>query len=242
MKELVTVVIPISEAALTPTESHCLLTYQEFLSGFPMTFLCPPSLKKSEVHQKICPDADFVSCDERYFQSAGGIAKLLLDPDLYEQFSWSRYLLVANLTTKITKNELAYWCRQGYDLVQQVPPFEEKKTTKDRLTRRINPTGYLETYKTESREYDERAGFSLRKVEAMSKLLKKKKRSIYHFFSSNPGVHHDALFWEYYTNRWTPDLITPNAISRSRFANSEPFEPNSELPFAITGVGNSAMK
>lgn len=242
MKELVTLIIPVSTPELSAPEAYCLRTYQEHLSGFPITFIGPEPLKKSEVYRELCPEADYVALDDRYFVARGGLAKLLLNSELYEQFSWSRYLLVGNLTTRITKNELAYWCRQGYDLVQQFPSFEKHKNQRDYLTKRLNPSGYLATYQAQTREFDRTGGFSLRKVDTMAKLVKKKKRAIHNFFTSNPTLDSDALFWEYYANRWTPELLVPNTISRDRFADSGPFASTAEMPFAITGIETVTSK
>ncbi|MPR36783.1 DUF5672 family protein [Salmonirosea aquatica] len=238
MTELVTVLVPLFGLPLTPLETYSLQTCQRHLGDFPITFLKSDSLTLSDEVRSICPTADSVSFDPRYLANRTGYTKLLLGENLYEQFSWSRYLLILELNTVVTKNELAYWCRQGYDLIQAFPTFDEKVSPVRSMVRRFSPTAHLAPQSYERQTFERSAGISLRRVKSFQKLVRRKKRSMNRFLTDYPDPQNDSLFWEYFVNRWRPELITPNALARRHFAqNQASFNrvpaPNL-IPFSIT--------
>lgn len=238
MKELVTVVIPIFEGALAGHQKLILQSYQNHLGDFQITFLKGESKYPLDEYLEICPKADHILFDDRYFTNRASVTKLLLSQELYEMFGWSRYLLIGNLHSAVVKNELAYWCRQGYDLIQPGPSHEINTNWADSIRKRLNPKEHIGKFAAETREYDRAGGFSLRKVDTMQKLVKRKKRAIYHFMNAFPAVSNDSVFWEYYTNRWSPELLTPQAIIRDRFAKIQSGAFDGEKPFALLGITN----
>lgn len=240
MKEPVTILIPVFNAPLTAVAMNSLATVQAQLGEFPITFIKGESFTQVEELAEFCPSADFVSFDDRYFSSRTGYAKLLLGRELYDYFGWSRYLLICEMNTVITKNELAYWCRQGYDFIQPYPHFTAPQPLTATLTKRITPQTFLQNNLVDFVAFGHSSGISLRSNEAFQKLTKRKRRDIQGYLASASDVVNDALFWELYTNRWWPDLNTPTVLSRNRFAQSATFAASrrgeSEKPFAISGL------
>ena len=47
--------------------------------------------------------------------------------EFYERFNWADYLLIHELNSWIVKDELKYWCNQGYDFLKAAPVFENEK-------------------------------------------------------------------------------------------------------------------
>lgn len=59
--------------------------------------------------------------DDAYFEDNKGLARLFMNPDFYDRFSWSEFMFLFKPNTLIVKNELRHWCRQGYDYIQADP-------------------------------------------------------------------------------------------------------------------------
>ena len=240
MKEPVTIVIPVLELPLPAVAMNSLATVHEHLGDFPITFIKGHGLTDVAELTEFCPTADFYSFDDRHFSSRKGYAQLLLSAEFYESFGWSRYLLICEMNTVITKNELSYWCRQGHAFIQPQPEFMTGAAGVLSLKRRVDPAGFLEDQQREVLEFSRLAGISLRNTEVFRKLARRKRRAIHRYLTSGLDAPNDAPFWEFYPNRWWPELNTPVALSRRRFAQSRIFAAkpagNPELPFAISGL------
>ncbi len=240
MKEPVTILIPVFEKTLTAVAMNSLASVHTHLSDFPITFIKGESFTETQELTDFCPKADFVSFDDRYFSSRTGYAKLLLGDELYYNFGWSRYLLVCEMNTVITRNELAYWCRQGYDFIQPWPDFMANQSAAINVHKRFKTQNFIRDNKENLSHFAQECGISLRNIEAFQKLIKSKKRSVSRFLSSTEPIENDAIFWELFANRLWPDLNTPTSLSRNRFAQygiqPADFAKASESPFAITGL------
>ncbi len=240
MKEPVTIIIPVFSLPLTAVAMNSLSTVQEHLGDFPITFIKSEKLTQIEELTEFCPTADFVSFDDRYFSTRTGYTKLLLTPELYQNFGWSRYLLICEMNTVITKNELAYWCRQGYDFIQLFPDFLANSSVLVSIRKRFSRQDFLKKHYAGLDKFRKSCGISLRNVEAFQKLTKRKQRSIHRYLASATDLENDAIFWEFHTNRWWPEINTPTALSRKRFAQSANFVAasagSSESAFAISGL------
>ena len=240
MTELVTVLIPLFGTPLTPIEKYVLQTCQKHLGDFPITFLKSESLNLPDEVREICPDADSVSYDPVFFANRVNYTKFLLGGGLYEQFSWSRYLLILELNSAITKNELAYWCRQGYDFIQPIPAKEIPLSILGKLKRKFNPTSFYPAGSEIKTTFERNSGISLRRVKAFQKLVARRKRTINRFLSNYPDPENDSLFWEYYVNRWRPELITPNSLARAHFAQPQAAlkaaPTANQVPFSLTNL------
>ncbi|TDB64489.1 DUF5672 family protein [Arundinibacter roseus] len=234
MKELVTILIPLSDKDLTPFQKKNLASCQAHLGDFQITFIKADCNECVAEVLEICPKADFFSVDDRYFTASQGLAKFLLSEELYDMFSWSRFLLWFDMNSYVHRNELAYWCRQGYDLIQLYPAFDTNLTQMDQWRRIINPGKSILLEKEIYRSFQHSAGFSLRRVDVFQKLVRKKKSLIFSFFQEMSGIDsaNDSLFLEYYLNRWRTDLAIPNQISRNRFVHLDHLLMQEEMPFA----------
>lgn len=245
MKEPVTILIPDFYQPLTPIERYALVSIQAHLGDFPITFLKAESENLWFELSEICPGADSFSYDDRYFATRHSFSKLLLGNQLYEDFGWSTYLLVLEINTHINKNELAYWCRQGYDFIQPAPRFAIEEGWWEATQRRLNPAIFMKQQKDSILANAQSSGISLRKVETFKKITRRKKRAIHRYLAEGPKAGNDASFWEFYVNRWHPELLVPNQIGRDFFA--KPFVDDalkaqqSIQPFAYTGLTEESV-
>ena len=55
--------------------------------------------------------------DKAYFESLSGYNKLMLSKQLYQRFMAYEYMLIYQLDAYVFRDELEYWCRQGYDYI-----------------------------------------------------------------------------------------------------------------------------
>ena len=144
------------------------------------------------------------------------------------------------MNTVIVKNELAYWCRQGYDFIQPCPEFLAERTLKDSVKKHLDPQSFIQNNKAELAAYGKASGVSLRNIDAFTKLTRRKRRTINRYLAANSTLENDAIFWELHANRWWPELNTPTPLSRNRFAQSSAVvtqtNSDAEKPFAISGL------
>jgi len=65
-----------------------------------------------------------------YFQSLKGYNQLLLSKDFYFRFLSYEYILICQLDTYVFRDELTYWCNEGYDYIG-APWFNKFKSHED---------------------------------------------------------------------------------------------------------------
>ena len=243
MKELVSVIIPILNPDLNPVEERILHHSLEMLANYPIIFITFPNADLSIVreHQK---EIDVVYFAKEYFQSRQALAKLFLMSDFYEQFSWSSFLLVHELNSWVLKDELHYWCKQGYDYLRAAPllphDFSLSKFQRikglDQSDRLILGNSFQDN------------GLYLCLVERMAKSLKNKQKKAYEYRHDDKLANGDAVFWEAEVNRFWPNLRRPTAIVQNYFAQHADQQVSlitgivDKLPFALTGINNKNIE
>lgn len=55
--------------------------------------------------------------DSKHFESIAGYNLLMLDKSFYSRFSNYQYMLIYQLDAWVFRDELDYWCNQGYDYI-----------------------------------------------------------------------------------------------------------------------------
>ena len=123
----------------------CFVTYREF------------DFSNYKVLDKYKKDYKFEFFDKTCFNSVQTYSKLCLNPELYKRFSSYDYMFLYQLDGWVFKDELEYWCNQGYDYIG-APWFEgyEKADTNSKF---IVPSG--------------NGGVSLRNIEKFTKITEK---------------------------------------------------------------------
>jgi hypothetical protein len=90
--------------------------------------------------------------DKTYFDSVFSYSRLLMSREFYQRFSDSQYVFIYQLDGFVFRDELEYWCSQGYDYIG-APWFKHYGKQSNKLWKVGN------------------GGVSLRKVEAYLKRL-----------------------------------------------------------------------
>lgn len=117
MRELATLVVPVFETSLQPLEQTLLHHAIKQFSDFPLVFVCGDSTQDHAQLKITYPESTTYKFDSLSFTNRSEYTKLLLKPDFYDLFTWSQYLLLFEPVSYIVKNQLHYWCKQGYDYI-----------------------------------------------------------------------------------------------------------------------------
>ncbi len=93
MKELVTVIVPILEPQINPTEEKLLHHALEILADYPIIFVTGEGADLSVVREH-AENIDVVHFPKRFFESRQQLGQLLLMTDFYDRFNWCDFLLI----------------------------------------------------------------------------------------------------------------------------------------------------
>lgn len=233
MKELVTVIIPILEPQINPTEEKLLHHALRVLSGYPVIFVAGEGADLSVVREH-ADNIDVVHFPKRFFESRQHLGQLFLMPDFYDRFNWCEFLLIHELNSWVIKDELHYWCKQGYDYFK-AGPFLPESGAAPGLLKRISGLSEYEKRVFGSGYTDN--GLYLCRIERMTATLKSK-RQLAHSYRHNANLPNaDSVFWELEPNRFLPHLRKPTDIVRSHFVQyGVQYQNGGTLPFALTGI------
>jgi hypothetical protein len=238
MKELVSVIIPIPDPELTPTQERSLHRCLETLERYPVMFIASEGADLSIVKEHKA-DADIIYFPREYFESRRAMAKLFLLDEFYERFSWTDFLLIHELNSWIVKDELHYWCKQGYDYLKAAPAISDAKNIPSSLSLIL---GLNQNQKMDLGKAFENNGLILCNVQRMIKTLRRKAKTAYQYRHDEILSNRDAVFWEAEANRLWPSIRKPTPIVRDFFCmalsdmRAAGRYTGKTQPFAFTGV------
>lgn len=145
--------------------------------------------------------------EDKYFSGYDTLTRLLMSPQFYDRFDWCEFVFLLDSQTLILKNELEYWCKQGYDFIQ--PGYNEE----NRLLLRYFQNSSHVRYSPEYRGFT-----SLRRVERFKKATSRKMtKAVQYCNQQDSAPKSDWYFWETNTHPWKTDLRIPTPINRKRF-------------------------
>lgn len=219
MKELVSVLIPILNTDLTIHEktvlNHCL----EALSKYPVILFtyegADLSVLKTD-HERV----EILTFKSKYFQSRETLSDLFLMEDFYTRFTWSDFILIHELNSWIVKDEIHYWCKQGYDYLHANPVIDKSVPEKSYFTDIARIWGLNESEKEAIGRTFENDGLKLCNVQRMIKTLSARKKEAHHYRNNVKFPNKDSVFWEIEANRFWPQLRKPTSIVQSRFSQN----------------------
>ena len=114
------VVIPIHKKAPSADEQSSLRQCVSVLRSHPLCIVCPHGLDVAE-YVKIISDLGTTCNVERFpqhfFDGINGYNLLMLDKAFYKRFANYEYILIYQLDAWVFRDELDYWCKQGYDYI-----------------------------------------------------------------------------------------------------------------------------
>ncbi len=163
---LVAVVIPVYKAEFTAFEAISMRQCLTVLGAYPIIVIKPRHLDLSELQNEY-PRLQFCAFDDAYFESVDGYNKLLTTVEFYQAFEGYEYILIHQLDAFVFRDQLADWCRRGYDYVGA----PQVRLTHDDPPR-VRPNRDAGDWKRVLLN----GGLSLRRVQACIRVLKAFKR------------------------------------------------------------------
>ena len=124
------IVIPIYKDVPDKMEKFSLSLGLKMLKEHPVIFICPENLDTS-YYQHVCNRRNIVPLFVRFpanaFTSVSSYNRLMLTPDFYSYFLEYEFILIYQLDALIFSDQLALWCRKGYDYLG-APVFLDPET------------------------------------------------------------------------------------------------------------------
>ena len=228
----VSIVIPVYKNTLSPTETVSLTQCLRVLGHYPVVFVKPTSLDLSPLLNALPGAATSVttqSFDDTYFGSVQDYSRLMLLPAFYEAFAQFDYILIHQLDAFVFRDELADWCRRGYDYIgapwlrdRDFSGFWDEKifNLKKQIAR------WLDLRKADGvtpREITTlngvgNGGLSLRHVAHSLAALQKGRKRLAQYEAAAMYQFNEDVFWGVEANRYWPRLRIPDFRTAMRFA------------------------
>jgi hypothetical protein len=241
MKELVSVLIPILNPELTVLEEMVLRHCLEAVAKYPVILFTYEGADLSHIemnHDRL----EVLTFKRKYFESRETLSNLFLMEDFYNRFTWSTFILIHELNSWIIKDEIYYWCKQGYDYLHTNPVLDNSVFKNGKVNDFSRIIGLNEKQKKALGRSFKEDGLKLCHVQRMISTLSAKKKEAHQYRQHDHFENKDSLFWELEANRLWPYLRKPTEIVQSRFSQnishkSELFPDNRDKwPTGITGV------
>jgi hypothetical protein len=114
------VLIPIYSENISRLELISLTQCKKILHNYKIQFIGPDRLQINNLNDEVKKDIAAFGINRyanRYFENAKSYNKLLISRQFYKQFEDYDYMLIYHLDAFVFKNDLDFWCRQGYDYI-----------------------------------------------------------------------------------------------------------------------------
>lgn len=216
------VVIPVYKSGMDEQELISFTQVCKILKNYPIIVVCPVGLNLSAYYD-IYPKLLAEYFEPVYFNDIASYNQLLLSCSFYSRLKKYKYILIYQLDAFVFRDELEYWCSQGYDYIG-APIFEHYDESI--IDSKVLMVG--------------NGGFSLRKVKKCllglkylriidiknNKDINKKNKfflllkELCNFFSDrNQPIHYIKTFkdnedvlWSFYLNKELEAIIYSNTI------------------------------
>lgn len=198
MKE-VTIAVPIYLETMSDMERISFERLRKVLGHYRTVIIKPDSLDLSDLLSE-WPGLETENFDDRFFKGVSGYNSLMMSEEFYSRFQDSEYILIYQLDAYVFKDELNYWCSQGYDYVGApwIPRMIHRCAVmrlaawakKVHCNRTGKPNRHIVRYKVGN------GGFSLRRVDSHLKAVRQLKDTVDRFLASpgHPNFNEDVFF------------------------------------------------
>ncbi|MBB6111220.1 hypothetical protein HDF23_003988 [Mucilaginibacter lappiensis] len=185
------------------------------------------------------------SFDDSYFKDIQGYNALMLSDIFYSRFLKYKYILIHQLDAFVFKDELNYWCDQGFDYIG-APWMREydypnsfkalKRKIKYYFYRRFNVQENNFPSDKQLENQVGNGGFSLRRVQVFHDLCVNKQKMIQIYLNQNNHTFNEDVFWSIEVNRKRRILKIPRWKAGLKFSIELAPERamrlnNNQLPF-----------
>lgn len=120
MQTLCAIIIPVYKETLDKYEELSFRQCMKMLQDYPIYLITHSSLNISE-YEKIAEEyhvqLDKALFPESFFAGVSGYNSLMMQKAFYSKFVSYEYILIYQLDAFVFRDELGYWCKQGYDYI-----------------------------------------------------------------------------------------------------------------------------
>lgn len=116
MKNLVTITIPVYKDTPNASEIASYNQCLKILGKYPITLFVPSGMS-TENYDTSAPNVNVLEVPHRYLSTREAYSAFMLDQNFYKQFINSEYILIYQLDAWVFRDELEYWCKQGYHYI-----------------------------------------------------------------------------------------------------------------------------
>lgn len=179
----VVIVVPLYKIELSKLENISLMQLYRVLGKYPIVYACPEKMRTtlsgSALTVEFFPDG--------YFQNVQSYSRLCLEKMFYERFQMFEFMLIYQTDAFVFKDDLSYWCNQGYDYIGAPWPWILHRTEPFRLKKRVG-----------------NGGLSLRRITSILRVLQMKEKILDTFGNPDELLDAEDLFFSY---AYTLDLV-----------------------------------
>jgi hypothetical protein len=246
----VCVVVPVYRQRLESYERIALERCLEVLKSYPIVVVKPQSLDLGELSARY-PQLRFEEFADHFFAGIAGYNKLLLSDAFYARFAGYDYMLIHQLDAFVFGDELAHWCRRGYDYIGA--PWLPHDRVFDRgyriwlsLRRRLyrwidkKHPNKVAAHHAQYLCCAGNGGFSLRRIRKMRALLAAIPARADYYRNSAHYSYNEDMFFSVEANRFRRRIKIPSLRTAAKFSwESQPtfasILTHGRLPFGCHG-------
>jgi len=244
MEKKVAVIIPFYKEELLHHESVALQQCFKILGSHTIIAIKPERLDLPATITQY-PFFKITSFNNSFFADVHGYNRLMLSAEFYDAFIDYEYVLIYQLDAFVFKDELLYWCNQGFDYIGApwIKPYVfpnvfeivKSKLQSHYYTRFNVQVNGLPSLKQFNYKVGN-GGFSLRRTAVLYDLCIKLNAKIEEYNKQESHLFNEDVFWSVEVNRKSKILKIPNYKKALQF--SFEFHPktalqinNNQLPF-----------
>lgn len=222
------VVIPVYKPVLSAYEQISLTQCMNVLGHYPVCLAAPHSLDLTTYTAQY-PSIRIYRFDDSFFTSIQSYNRLMLSATFYQAFAEWEYMLLYQLDAFVFQDELADWCRRGYDYIgapwlrdidfvgwRDAAWFRAKQQLATWL--HLKKADGVTPREIISQNAVGNGGFSLRRIPAMLRVLQRPTKRIHPYEQPNIHQYNEDAFWGIEVNRYWPHLRIPPYGTAMHFA------------------------
>ncbi|GAC1625434.1 MAG: hypothetical protein NVS9B10_12340 [Nevskia sp.] len=224
----VCIVVPSHSAQLADSERFSLKQLLAVLGAYPLFFAAPQSLPDACLLDR-APGARIVRFADQHFASVASYNRLLLSDAFYARFEAYDYMLIHQLDAFVFRDELADWCRRGYDYIgapwlRAAPPPGRFKRGALRVRSRLYRWLDIRRRSTRglhSAQYAYRVGnggLSLRRIASMRQSIAELAARVQPYREYREHTRGEDMFFSIEANRYRRRLRIPGYAEAAHFS------------------------